>query len=116
MTIRRSVASVAGGTVVKETKTHAARRIAIDTETMDTLARHRERMQTVAKACGLDFDPNGFVFTTSADGSQPLHPDTITSGFRRLSQRIGLNGVRLHDLRHSSHLRADTGVRRRGGP
>ena len=42
VTIRRSVASVAGGTVVKETKTHAARRIAVDAETLDTLARHRD--------------------------------------------------------------------------
>ena len=37
VTIRRSVASVAGGTVVKETKTHAARRIAVDPETLDAL-------------------------------------------------------------------------------
>ena len=35
--IRRSVASVAGGTVVKDTKTHAARRIALDPETLDAL-------------------------------------------------------------------------------
>jgi integrase len=35
--IRRSVASVAGGTVVKDTKTHAARRIALDPETLAAL-------------------------------------------------------------------------------
>ena len=34
------------------------------------------------------------------DGSRPLHPDTITGGFQRLCQRAGLDGVRLHDLRH----------------
>jgi integrase len=100
VTIRRSVASVAGGTVVKETKTHAARRIAIDAETLQTLARHRERMQKLAATCALDFDPHGFVFTSSADGSEPLHPDTITGGFQRLCQRAGLSGIRLHDLRH----------------
>ena len=100
VTIRRSVASVAGGTVVKETKTHAARRISVDAETLDTLARHQARMQHLAEACALDFDTNGFVFTMSADGSQPLHPDTITKVFRRLCQRAGLDGVRLHDLRH----------------
>ena len=36
----------------------------------------------------------------SADGSQPLHPDTITKVFGRLCRRAGLDGVRLHDLRH----------------
>ncbi len=100
VTIRRSVASVVGGTVVKETKTHSARRIAIDASTLQTLVRHRERMEGLARTCGLSFNPDGFVFTSSADGSQPWHPDTISNGFRRLCQRVGLDGVRLHDLRH----------------
>ena len=50
--------------------------------------------------CELLFNPDGYVFTTSADGLVPLHPDTITGAFRRLSDRVGLPGVRLHDLRH----------------
>ena len=100
VTIRRSVASVAGGTVVKETKTHAARRIAVDAETLDALERRRERARKLAEACALTFDPHGFVFTSEPDGSRPLHPDTITGGFQRLCQRAGLSGVRLHDLRH----------------
>jgi integrase len=100
VTIRRSVASVAGGTVVKETKTHAARRIAIDSETLDALDRRRERAQELAEACRLAFNPDGYVFTSEPDGSRPLHPDTITGGFQRLCQRAGLDGVRLHDLRH----------------
>jgi integrase len=100
VTIRRSVASVAGGTVVKETKTHAARRIAVDSETLDALDRRRERAVHLAEACRLAFDPDGYVFTSEPDGSRPLHPDTITGGFQRLCQRAGLDGIRLHDLRH----------------
>jgi integrase len=100
VTIRRSVASVAGGTVVKETKTHAARRIAIDSETLDALDQRRERAQQLADACQLAFNPDGYVFTSEPDGSRPLHPDTITGGFQRLCQRADLDGVRLHDLRH----------------
>ncbi len=98
--IRSSIASVAGGTVEKDTKTHAARRIAVDPETLDVLARHRQRLEARATACRLAFNPNGFVFTQTADGTQPLHPDTITNGFRRLCDRLGVDGVRLHDLRH----------------
>ena len=94
------MASVAGGTVVKETKTHAARRIAVDSETLDALDRRRERARQLAVACRLAFKPDGYVFTSDPDGSRPLHPDTITGGFQRLCQRAGLDGIRLHDLRH----------------
>ena len=34
------------------------------------------------------------------DGSEPLHPDSVTGGFCCLSDRVGITGVRLHDLRH----------------
>jgi integrase len=37
---------------------------------------------------------------TSADGVSPVHPDALTSLFRRLCDKLGLQGVRLHDLRH----------------
>jgi integrase len=100
ITIRRSVASVAGGTVVKETKTHAARRIAVDPETMEALAQRRDRAEQLAQACQVPLKSDGFVFTSEPDGSRPLHPDTITGGFQRLRERTGLAGVRLHDLRH----------------
>ena len=29
-----------------------------------------------------------------------MHPDTVAGGFRRICDRIGLVGVRLHDVRH----------------
>jgi len=100
LAIQRSVASVAGGTVVKDTKTHAARRIAIDPETLAALDAQRVRMEELAAVCRLEFDPDGFLFTSEPDGSQPLHPDTVTGNFRRICDRVGLTGVRLHDLRH----------------
>jgi integrase len=100
VTIRRSVASIAGGTVVKETKTHAARRIAVDPETTEALAQRRDRAEQLAEACRVPLKSDGFVFTSEPDGSRPLHPDTITGGFQRLRQGAGLDGVRLHDLRH----------------
>jgi integrase len=98
--IRRSVASVAGGTIVKDTKTHAARRIALDPATLECLAQHRERVEERARLCEVALEADGYVFTSSVDGSRPFHPDTITGGFRRLCERAGLKDVRLHDLRH----------------
>ncbi len=108
MVISRSVAAVGGGSVEKGTKTHASRRIALDSETLAILDEQRQRLEARAAACLLEFDRKGFVFTHSADGSQPFHPDTITGGFRRLCDRVGIKGVRLHDLRnlHATQLLA----------
>ncbi len=100
VSIRHSVAAVAGGIMVKDTKTHAARRFALDPSTLAVLAAQRRRMEARAAACAVAFDPNGFVFTATGDGSAPLHPDTVSGGFRRLCERAGLPGIRLHDLRH----------------
>jgi integrase len=86
--------------VLKDTKTHAARRIALDPETLSALAAHRKRLEFRAALCRVDVGPDGFVFTATVDGSQPLHPDTITGAFSRICRRAGLSSVRLHDLRH----------------
>ena len=98
LSIKRSIASVPGGTIVKDTKSHAARRIALDDDTIFELQRDRAKRR--AEMCELAFDHDGYVFTATADGSDPLHPDTITKGFARVQKRAGLHGIRLHDLRH----------------
>jgi len=98
--ICRSVASVGGGTVVQDTKTHAARRIALDADTLEVIGRRRERAQALADVCHCELPDDAFVFTMRPDGSAPLHPDTVTKNFQRLCKGAGLSGVRLHDLRH----------------
>ncbi|MEP6299957.1 MAG: site-specific integrase, partial [Ilumatobacter sp.] len=100
LSIQRSVASIAGGTIVKDTKTHAARRIALDDDTIDILERQRARLEHRAETCELAFNQDGYVFTTTADGTDPLHPDTITGAFSRVCRSQGVKGIRLHDLRH----------------
>ncbi len=99
LSIKRSIASVPGGTIVKDTKSHAARRVSLDDDTIAILEAQRDRVKHRVAMCQLPFNEDGYVFTT-ADGSDPLHPDTITSGFGRIQKRAGLEGIRLHDLRH----------------
>ena len=41
-----------------------------------------------------------FVFSPELDGSKPFRPDNVTSFFIRVRDSLGLDGVRLHDLRH----------------
>ena len=100
LSIKRSIASIPGGTIVKDTKSYAARRIALDDDTIAILELQRDRAKRRAEMCELAFNHDGYVFTATADGSDPLHPDTITKGFARVQKRAGLHGIRLHDLRH----------------
>jgi integrase len=92
LSIKRSIASVPGGTIVKDTKSHAARRISLDDDTIAILELQRDRVRHRAEVCQLAFNDDGYVFTATADGSEPLHPDTITKGFARVQKRTGLNG------------------------
>ena len=45
-------------------------------------------------------DASGFVFSNEADFSSPIPPDTFSRAWIALRSDAGLDGVRLHDLRH----------------
>ena len=40
------------------------------------------------------------MFSASPNGSTPLHPDVVSGRCRRVCQRLEIDAVRLHDLRH----------------
>lgn len=98
--ISRSVVNGGGGVVEKDTKTHQARRIALDIGTVDALSEHRARCEKTAAACGVALGTDGYVFSYEADGSAPWQPNSATQRFARLRSRVGLEHVRLHDMRH----------------
>lgn len=97
--IRRSIAHVGRSLVEKDTKTHQARRIAIDPATLAALEMHREAMQERAAVLGVELPANAFVFVND-DFEQPWRPDVTTNRFIRLRKLVGADGIRLHDLRH----------------
>jgi integrase len=86
--------------VEKGTKTHASRRVSLDSTTLASLEVHRRRCTERALACGAKVPKSAFVFSDSPDGATPWRPDRVTRAFRRLSDGLGITGVRLHDLRH----------------
>ncbi|MCA1846049.1 MAG: site-specific integrase [Actinobacteria bacterium] len=98
--VSRGVVLGARGLVEKDTKTHSARRIALNPGTVEALQAHLQRMIDTADACGATLAPNAFVFTFEPDGSQPARPESMSRSFRRLCEQAGITGVRLHDLRH----------------
>jgi integrase len=97
--IRRSVVSLSGRVAVKDPKTHRARRVALDDETLRLLRAHRVARAEIALALGLRLEDDAYVLSDHPSAAEPLRPDTFTDRFRRLARRLGL-ACRLHDLRH----------------
>lgn len=100
LTIRRSVVDGLGRGVqpiVKDTKTHAARRVALDGSTFAALAAHGRAQTELAEQEGEKVTPASFMFSHDLDGRRPWRPEYATLAFRRLR---GDTPIRLHDLRH----------------
>jgi integrase len=100
--VRRSVATVKGGTVVKGTKTHQGRRLAVDPVVLAALGAQVADLRAVAALTGRALVDDPFLFPAAMDptAGTPRPPDTVTGAFRRLCQRASVDGTRLHDLRH----------------
>jgi integrase len=96
--VRRSVVHVDGEVREKDTKTHASRRLALDEPTVALLRQHRRRQRELALALGVRL-PDDAVLFGDPEG-RPWRPDVCTNRFGRLRARLGLERVRLHDLRH----------------
>ncbi|MGH8988720.1 MAG: tyrosine-type recombinase/integrase [Acidimicrobiales bacterium] len=98
--VSRSVAVVSGGITEKGTKTHQARRVALDPVGVGLLTQHRARATSWAEQAGGKIADDGFVFSPYVDGLKPFRPDNVTSFFGRVRDAVGALDVRLHDLRH----------------
>lgn len=85
---------------LKDTKTHRARRLALDAATAAVLALHIRRQDERATQglTALVADP--YVFSEAIDGSAPWRPGRVTGFFRRLRAKEHLEHVDMHHLRH----------------
>ena len=60
-----------GELIEKDTKTHAARRIALDATSVTVLADHQAKMAERAGLFEADYSPGAFVFSDAPDGTTP---------------------------------------------
>ena len=89
-----------GKVVFQEPKTAKSRRqVSLSPETAVTLRNHKVQQEQQARALGMDLDADRLVFS-KVDGA-PLSPITVNHAFARTIRKAGLEGVRLHDLRHT---------------
>ncbi len=102
LTIARSVAGRSrDALVVKDTKAGPGRRIALDADTVRLLAAHLDRCELRASQVGTRLPPSAYLFSQEPDGSTPWRPSRVTEAFICLRKDLGIEGVRLHDLRHA---------------
>ncbi|MHB1719629.1 MAG: site-specific integrase [Acidimicrobiales bacterium] len=74
--------------------------ISLDEGTVEALSGLRAWQEERAEFFGTRLVADSYVFSQGIDGSRPLHPQVVTHRFGRLSRSVGLDRVRLHDLRH----------------
>jgi len=99
LVVARNLIVRGGQLVEKDTKTHAARRIALHNDSVALLEEHRRRCAHRAQACGARLAADAYVFSFDPAGRHPMNPDSVTHRFGRLAKQLGLH-FRLHDLRH----------------
>ena len=81
-------------------RTTTSRQVTLDWATIAVLVEHRQLSAARAAKASAVVDADGWVFSSEVDGSRPWRPDSVTHAFTRLCKRAGVNGIRLHDLRH----------------
>jgi integrase len=99
--LRRAVAHTpASGTVIKELKNDSKgeRVIALDSTTLAMLKQMRRDIIALTLEVGSTFSDDQFIFSTRAGG--PRRPDYITKRYIKIRTELGLDHVRLYDLRH----------------
>lgn len=100
ITFARAVVDGDSGIELKETKTDRVYRVAIDRQTATELERHQAAYLAALDRSGGRVRPTSFVFSYEVDGSRPWRPDGVSHRWARYRKQVGLDGARLHDVRH----------------
>lgn len=104
VTVRRSRVSLgrAGGTVSEgdPKSKRSRRRVPLAPYAIEAL-RHTREVQDAERAdAGTAYQDTGYLAVNEI--GEPVHPDTYSADFQRLSAKAGLRRIRLHDCRHSA--------------
>lgn len=99
--VTRSMHKLRSGSIMfKAPKSVKGRRtVALAPLTCVVLREHRDKQGALSTMRGKRLEDSDLVFSQS-DGA-PLLPDSITHAWVKLARGVGLQGIRLHDARHT---------------
>lgn len=99
MSVVQSLGRSLKGLIIEPTKTRAGRRsIDIDNDTVAVLRAHLGDQLLRRMELGNAYRDNGLVFPGPL--GEPCNPMKLTRGFQSLVKKQGVQGAKLHDLRH----------------
>jgi integrase len=106
--IERAYAVRQGTKVIKTTKTHQKRRLALDGGTLDLPSEHREQCAKRAEEAGGELRKDGYVFSRDGLGELPWFPDTVTKWVTTAATQAGVDAT-IKSLRHYNATQMLTG-------
>lgn len=99
LSVQHAVVAVGYEMIESTPKSHRARVIDLDRETVAQLRAHRRRQDGERSEWGSDYVARDLV--VAKENGEPIHPHTFSQSFERLLEKHGLRRIRLHDLRHT---------------
>src|SRR5262249_20334254 len=100
LTVRRTRVVVDGLVEDSEPKSDASRRtLPLTPELVKVLRRAKRRQAAERLAAGGSYADSGFLVCNEV--GEPLHPDTVSDYWDRLTIAAGVRRIRLHDARHT---------------
>ncbi len=99
LSVRQALVAVGYEVIESTPKSHNARVIDLDAETVKQLRVHRARQDQERAEWGEDYQDLDLV--VAKENGEPIHPHTFSQSFERLLEKANLRRIRLHDLRHT---------------
>ena len=101
LSVNRTMQFIDNNVTFKQPKTAASRRqIALSPSTCVTLRLHREAQDKIRQRFGMVPVSDSELVFCQWDG-KPYSPDVVTRNWIKTVRRCGLDGIRLHDARHT---------------
>ena len=88
------------GVVLGPTKTKRTRKVHLDPVMQAVIQKQTQALKDACAKLEIAHVENPWLFFGEIDGSKPLHPDSVSSAFRRATKRLGIEEFHFHSLRH----------------
>ncbi len=100
LVISQSAYAIKGDSGVKSTKTGRERVVHLDPTVQEWFGHWHERCERNARDWGVELSQESFVLSSLPDGSRFVNLDTMSREVRRVADRLGMESIHLHSLRH----------------